>query len=709
MKAGRRLALSAFVALSAVVGCAAGSPLGSGLAAAAGPLAGSPEEGMLPWFKGQRDLTSAVTGDAPNFAQFSNGRLMTVVSRDFGRGAKAGALVEMYYPHMAHDQLWDSYVGVTSGGKLKWAHDLRLLDQALEPDAGIAVSSFRGPGYELTIADLARPKSDCHVRRVTVRNDTLAPLSDVAVNFYAYFTLGHLPVGDRLWRDPATGALVQEDSGTGVAILADMPADAWHIGQALYPFGDKRDARIAAEAGTLSGNTAAGPFPSGVNGVLRYRLGAIGPAESRELLFVLAAGSGGPAALVEAKAAQAAAKAAQAAATVSKTPSTGSGDSEAAGSPWNYLAAEDREHWAGFLREAHMPARLPEDARPIYRRALITLAQHVTDEGAILAAPTALNPPYRFVWPRDSTYIALALAEAGFPRMAERALGFLERVQKASGEFAVNYFADASRPLWDFGTDGNEHDQPASLAWGAVRLGAITGDQAWLDARWPAVRRSCEFLIGVQRADGLLGPCRDLWELDTDGTWTYSNGAAWAGLQAGAALADRKSAPGDAARYRAAADRLRQAMESKLVVSGRFARGLRGTRVDPVVEAANLALGSPWFGVFPDVHPLLSATGRAVSDQLTSPWGGIRRYEGDRYYDGQPWPVATAWLALHQLELGDRPGAVRLFDTLTRYARETDSLMLGEQFDESRQRWVSAMPLAWSEAMYVKTALALYK
>lgn len=683
--------------VAAIAGCGIVPPLAGRDTASALPLVFD-AEADIPFLKGQRDLTSSVTGDSPNLAQFANGRLMTVVSRGFGRGAKAGALVELYYPHMAHDNLWDSYVGVRAGGDFRWAHDLRLSGQRLEPDTGMAVSTFRGPGYRLDIADLVRPRSDAHMRRVTVHNDAAAPLPDFAIAFYAYFTLGHLPTGDKFWRDPASGALVQEDSGAGVAVLADRPADAWHLGQALMPFGDRRDARQAAEKRALSGTETAGPFPSGVNGVLEYRFGTLQPGERRDLVFAIGAGANGTTALRTARDSVAGGRPAGTAAGPDRD-----------GALWASLVAEDSAHWKDFLAKARVPGSLPADALPVYRRALITLAQHVTNEGAILAAPTALNPPYRFVWPRDSAYVALALAQAGYPQMAERAFAFLERVQKPSGEFAVNYFPDGLRALWDFGRDGNEHDQPASLAWGVSRLAAITGDQGWLKARWPAVRRSCEFLLGVQQPEGLLGPCRDLWELDTDGTWTYSNGAAWAGLQAGAGLAERMGATADAARYRAAAARLKEAIGTKLEVAGRFARGLKSRGPDTVVESANLALGTPWFGVYPDDHPLMANMGRAVAAKLMTPVGGVRRYEGDRYYDGQPWPVAMAWLAQHRLERGDRPGARALFDSMTRYARETDTLMLGEQFDEARQRWVSAMPLAWSEAMYVSTALALFK
>jgi GH15 family glucan-1,4-alpha-glucosidase len=45
---------------------------------------------------------------------------------------------------------------------------------------------------------------------------------------------------------------------------------------------------------------------------------------------------------------------------------------------------------------------------------------------------------------------------------------------------------------------------------------------------------------------------------------------------------------------------------------------------------------------------------------------------------------------------------------MTEEARATDTLMLGEQFDEGAQAWLSAVPLVWSEAAYISTARVLY-
>ena len=45
---------------------------------------------------------------------------------------------------------------------------------------------------------------------------------------------------------------------------------------------------------------------------------------------------------------------------------------------------------------------------------------------------------------------------------------------------------------------------------------------------------------------------------------------------------------------------------------------------------------------------------------------------------------------------------------MTSEAHATETLMLGEQFDETKKVWLSAMPLVWSEAAYIRTARALY-
>lgn len=630
---------------------------------------------------------SAFLGNPPNFAQLGNGSAMSVVSRAEGRGSKAGALVELFYPQYAKDNLWDSYVGLRSKGqKLRWAHQLDLRAQRVVDDTGIVQSDFAASGLTMRIEDVMRPQSDAHVRHVIVTNTSSVALEDAEIAFYAFYMLKDLPTGDRIRFDAGHGALVQVDGDVAVATVGDRPPVAQHCGHALALLGSQKDARGAAENGKLAGcPDAIDAGIAGVNGVLVHALGTLAPGETKDISYAIGLGHDETRALDEAQ--------------------------KALAGGFSARAAEDRAHWKDALGRAEYPAALPASALPVYRRALVTMLQHRVSNGAFIAAPTLTSPVYRFVWPRDGSKTAIDLLEAGYEPEARGFFEFLEKMLLSDGSFAVNYFSDGSKPFFDFGADGNENDQPGMLPWGVDKVFAASHDRTWLAARWPAIRRVAEHMLVMSAtSNGLVKPSRDLWELEQGSSWTYANGSAVAGLEASARIARTLGMTADGARYDARAKSLRDTMAAKLVAPGGYwARGLEGDTVDTRLEIGNLALGAGGFALYPDTDPRLVKVGDLVRERLLTPSGGVKRYEGDRYYGGQPWPVAAAWLAMHELARGERPIAEAEFASMTRQALATESRMLGEQFDESKKAWVSAMPLVWSEAAYVRTALALYR
>ena len=630
---------------------------------------------------------SALLGNPPNFAQVGNGSAMSVVSRAEGRGSKAGALVELFYPQYAKDNLWDSYIGIRSkGAKLRWAHQLDLTAQRVVDDTGIVQSDFNAGPFTMRIEDVMRPGNDAHVRHVIVTNTSRETIENAEVAFYAYYMLKDLPTGDRIRYDAAQGALLQVDDDVAVATIGDRPPVATHCGRPLRLIGMEKDARGAAEQGKFRGcPNALGAGLPGVNGVLLHALGTLRPGETKDISYAIGIANNEGRALDEAQKALAGGFAAR--------------------------VAEDGSHWKTELARAEQPAAMPADARAVYRRAIITMLQHRVSNGAFIAAPTLTSPVYRFVWPRDGSKTAVDLLEAGYATEARTFFEFLEKMLLPDGSFAVNYFSDGSKPLFDFGPEGNENDQPGMLPWGVDKVFEATHDITWLAARWPAIRRVGEHMIAMSTtANGLVKPSRDLWELEQGSSWTYANGSAVAGLEAAARIATVLGKSAEATRWNASATKLRDAMAQKLVAPGGYwARGLKGTKIDERLEIANLALGAGGFALYPDTDPRLVRVGDLVKERLLTPSGGVKRYEGDRYYGGQPWPVAAAWLAIHGLARGDRPLAEAEFDSMTRQAMATESKMLGEQFDEGKKEWVSAMPLVWSEAAYVRTALALYR
>lgn len=660
--------------------------LGLAACAAQGDEASEQSQDAVSW-----EPVSAALGNPPNFAQMGNGSLMSVVSRAAGqnttrgmgdgRGAKAGALVELYWPHYTQDNLWDSFVGLkTRGAKLRWGHDYALTGQRVVPDTGLVVTELSGFGVTITIEDLVRPSHDAHVRHVTVKNVSNGTLEDVDLAYYAYYTLENFPQGDRIRFDAASGAFLQHDNHSAVATVADRAPRLAHCGNILNLWGNHRDARTAAESDDLTPCTPETAGLGGVNGTLMHRLPSLRPGESQEITYAIGMGADEGHALAEAK--------------------------DALAGSWASRKQEDADRWARELARAKLPARLPADAADVYRRAIITILQHRVDNGAFIAASTLTSPVYRLIWPRDGSKTAIDMLEAGFVPEAKGFFEVLEKLQKPDGSFAINYNPDAQSAFFDFGGDQNENDQPGMLPWGVGRVLDATGDTTWAAARWPAVERAANFLMSVSK-DGLIGKSRDLWELETGESWTYSNGSAIAGLEATAHIAQKLGH--DGSRFAARATAIRAAMDRQLVTQdGWFGRGSKNGRLDGRLEIANLALASGGFDILPDSDPRISKLGDLVESRLGTPGGAVRRYEGDRYYGGQPWPVASAWLSIHRLARGDRTKAEQLFNVMTEQAHATDTLMLGEQFDESAHAWLSAVPLVWSEAAYLRNARMLY-
>lgn len=634
-----------------------------------------------------REMVSRILGDAPNFAASSNGELLTVVSSPVGRGAKTGALVELYWPDLGEDHLWDAYSGVAYEGKFYWLHQFKLESQTVQPDTDIIISRFVSPDGRLQAEtrDLVLRKLPVHARNLTVTNRSQQPIKDLSVFFYAYLTANLFPTGDRCTYLPDAGAIHHGENAAHFVWGFDKAPAQFQCGGVKNLITRAKDAMHDAEDGKLNNNsTSAAGAGLGVNGSLATPVVTLAPGQSHSERTLLAAGSDRNAALAAL--------------------------TQARGQSWDNLVAENQSTWNQYLSGQVQPAGMSPDETAVYRRAQIVMKQHSVRTGAHIAGATSTSPPYRFSWPRDGSFIALAQLRSGHPEETRKFLDFMARNQKANGGWAINYHTNG-QVFYDFGDRNNEHDQVGTIPWMMLEYARSTNDWSWLQSHWSGIKKACEFLIRYQdQRTGLMGPTRDLWELSTADSWTYSNAAAHAGLVAGAEAAERFGDAAAAAQFKTAAARMKTGIETYLwnEASGYFVRGynLEGRRQDMKVEAANLALAWP-FNVFPADDPRMVKMAQKIQKDLSSPMGGIRRYTGDRYYDGHSWPVTTDWLAIYYSRIGRADLAARLHAANTAFAFQTGSLQLGEQYDETQKRWVSANPLTWSGAKYVLSAIEL--
>jgi GH15 family glucan-1,4-alpha-glucosidase len=205
---------------------------------------------------------------------------------------------------------------------------------------------------------------------------------------------------------------------------------------------------------------------------------------------------------------------------------------------------------------------------------------------------------------------------------------------------------------------------------------------------------------------------------------TFTCGAVVGGLRAAESFAKAFGEVEMAERYGHAAAQVRQGMEKHLwdPQRRRFLRMLRrastGTyEPDATIDAS---LYGCWrFGAFAPDEPQSIETMRAVRDRLwlSTPTGGLARYEGDRYQavtedfekvPGNPWPVCTLWLAQHAIakarNIADLREAIPFLSWVASHA--LPSGVLPEQLHPLTGAPLSVSPLTWSHAELVATVFA---
>ena len=79
--------------------------------------------------------------------------------------------------------------------------------------------------------------------------------------------------------------------------------------------------------------------------------------------------------------------------------------------------------------------------------------------------------------------------------------------------------------------------------------------------------------------------------------------------------------------------------------------------------------------------------------------GGYLRYEGDNYAGGNPWVIASLWLAQYYIEIGQKKKAKEHFDFVVKTASEHG--YLAEQIDNQTLKPAWVIGLGWSHAMFI--------
>ncbi|MBD5786655.1 glycoside hydrolase family 15 [Cellulosimicrobium terreum] len=341
--------------------------------------------------------------------------------------------------------------------------------------------------------------------------------------------------------------------------------------------------------------------------------------------------------------------------------------------------------------------------------ALLDLHALTLDNGASLAAA---SPHWRYVWPRDASFVAAAFARTGHVDDAVDVLSFLADVQEDDGSFHARYLPDGS------GVPDDRGLQSDGVGWTLWAAGIVLDETpqprraAVAAALRPLVDASSEHALRlVDGTDALPPASADYWEVAPTSLTLGTAGPLLAGLDSAAsfyATADTlpgSAAPGDdggagarGVATAAAADRLRAAVEDAFGAQG-YPRHVTGGPRD-----ASTAFVLPPF----QPEPLAGAdvAWHTSITEMLRPAGGLAPGAGWRD-DGISWTPQTTLYALAAAS-SDRPEDRASAHEWLRWVDEhrTSSGAIPEKVLADGSP-AAVAPLAWSSALVVLALVEL--
>jgi GH15 family glucan-1,4-alpha-glucosidase len=296
---------------------------------------------------------------------------------------------------------------------------------------------------------------------------------------------------------------------------------------------------------------------------------------------------------------------------------------------------------------------------------------------------------------------------AGRPVAARAFFEWVLPLQPPDGLWKQRYFADGElAPSWAL----HQLDETGTVLWALDQHLAEQFDSGLQSRGLEAATRAFQGVTRLAAETGWPPLTENLWE-DQQGAHVYTLAALLAGAhswhQRARTLADRPAI----AVLGHAEQRLQQALAdwpvenqtgalARALVGG---RGTAGLHPDFTPDASLLGLGVPFEVLKP--HDLrLERTVQVIERALTTPSGRVRRYRGDRYMGGNPWPLCGLWLAWHHLRAGRRDAGLRLYRRAL--GDRTPSGLFPEQVNArtGQARWV--VPLPWAHAWFLLVTAA---
>lgn len=365
----------------------------------------------------------------------------------------------------------------------------------------------------------------------------------------------------------------------------------------------------------------------------------------------------------------------------------------------------------------------------LFQKSLLNIRTHVSFNGAIIASGDSEmlqfgRDYYEYVWPRDASFAAMALEQAGDFNASRKFFEFCEDIITAEGYFMHKYRPDKSLgSSWHpWVRDGQkqfpiQEDETALVICALWKHYELSRDLEFIESIYNSlIKKAAEFMASYRDdKTGLPSASYDLWEQDY-GISTFTASCVYGALVSASRFANLLGKTESEKRYSQAAEDVKKAILKYLYDKneGIFYKlvdtSAKKIRINDTIDMSSV-YGIYKFNVLPVDDPRLEKAFEKSIERLgiKTEIGGIARFEGDSYhhkggnYPGNPWIITSMWLAQYYIAKAksekDMDGVKKLLSWVV--SRANSAGVLAEQYDPDNGAPISAAPLVWSHAEFV--------
>ncbi len=627
---------------------------------------------------------------------------------------QSGLVSDFFFPFVGsenHVRGEPHRIGIWQRGRLSWLDsDEWNIEIDLEKDTFIGrMKCFnRNTNLELLFEDVVYNEKNIFLRRVTVTNHE-DHTEDIKVFFHQVFSIYGTKQEDTAYYDPASHSVIHYEGRRVFLIYAetsDVPFDDYSVG--LYGIEGKEGTWRDAEDGVLSKN---GIEHGHVDSTFSLTL-TLHKEESKEIFYWIAVGE----TKIEVYELNDYIK--------YKTP--------------EHLIESTSKFWRAWLmrQDNHICDMTSDRQLDLFKKSLFYIRGNIDNRGAIIASGDSDmlqggRDTYSYMWPRDGAMTVMALLLVGEYNISKHFFKFCNDVLEPDGYLMHKYRSDKSLgSSWEpFVKDGLpvlpiQEDETALVLVALWEYYWKTKDIEFIESHYDSVvKKMSTFLVDFTDPNTHLPlPSYDLWE-EKHGVSTFTASATYAGLVAGAKFAKLFEKENDERIFTNAANQMKESILAHMydkdlkmfvkMINMKDGKILYDKTIDMSSIYAIFA-----YGVLPVNDPIVKECITTIEEKLRIHTGidGIPRYEGDRYYlqvEGvpNPWYITTMWLAQYYALTATSNEDL---DTVRYWLNwvvihSPVSRVLSEQLHPFTGDQLSATPLTWSHAEYVRTIMQYHQ